>query len=235
MTAEEVLTALKPLGTEQYRKILRNHGVPDPTFGVKIEELKKIQKRVKKDHQLALDLFGTGIYDAMYLAGLIADERQMTQKDLRRWVTKARCEAIAQYPVAWVAAEGPHGWELAREWIDSKDELAQVAGWSTLSSLVSIRDDAELDLPELKRLLKRVERTIHKAPNCVRYVMNGFVIAAGSYVKDLTDLALATGEKIGEVTVDMGDTECKVPFAPDYIRKVEAKGAIGKKRKMARC
>ncbi len=235
MTAEEVLTELKPLGTEQYRKILRSHGIADPCFGVKIEELKKIQKRVKKDYRLALELFDTGIYDAMYLAGLIADDHKMTKQDLRRWIAKTKCSAIAQYTVAWVASEGEHGWELAREWIDSKEENAAIAGWSTLSSLVSIRDDEDLDLPELKRLLKRVERTIHQQPDCVRYVMNGFVIAVGSYVKELTALALQAGEKIGQVTVDMGDTACKVPFAPDYIRKVQQRGSIGKKRKTAKC
>ena len=30
-------------------------------------------------------------------------------------------------------------------------------------------------------------------------------------------------------------TACKIPFAPDYIRKVAARGAIGKKRKTAKC
>jgi hypothetical protein len=54
-------------------------------------------------------------------------------------------------------------------------------------------------------------------------------------VKSLTKLAIQTGEKIGEVTVDMGNTSCKVPFAPDYIRKVEKRGTIGKKRKSAKC
>ena len=86
MTANEVLDEIQPLGTEGYRKVLRNHGVPEPFFGVKIEDLKKIQKRIKKDYQLALDLYDTGIYDAMYLAGLIADDMKMTKKDLRRWI-----------------------------------------------------------------------------------------------------------------------------------------------------
>jgi hypothetical protein len=97
--------------------------------------------------------------------------------------------------------------------------------------LASIKDDAELDLAELKRLLQRVQQAIHAAPNDVRSSMNGFVIATGAYVKPLTDVALQTGERIGPVTVDMGDTACQVPFAPDYIRKVEKRGAVGKKRK----
>jgi hypothetical protein len=46
--------------------VLRNHGIPDPMFGVKAEDLKKIQRRVKKDYRLALDLYDTGIYDALY-------------------------------------------------------------------------------------------------------------------------------------------------------------------------
>jgi hypothetical protein len=39
----------------------------------------------------------------------------------------------------------------------------------------------------------------------------------------------------GLVEVDMGNTACKVPFAPDYIQKVKDRGTIGKKRKSARC
>ena len=39
----------------------------------------------------------------------------------------------------------------------------------------------------------------------------------------------------GEVWVDMSGTACKVPSAPDYIRKVQERGAIGKKRKTVKC
>src|SRR5205823_1957665 len=120
MTAEEIVEQLKPLGTDAYKKVMRNHGVPEPLFGVKIEDLKKIQKRVKKDYQLALDLYDTGIYDAMYLAGLVADDARMTKKDLQRWVENATSEALCGYTVPWVAAEGRFGWELAQKWIDAK-------------------------------------------------------------------------------------------------------------------
>src|SRR3954462_12735770 len=109
MTAHEIVRQLKPLGSESYKKTMLNHGVKEPLFGVKIEDLKKIQKRIKKDYQLALDLYDTGIYDAMYLAGLIADDARITKKDLRRWVEKANCGALFEYTVPWVAAESPHG------------------------------------------------------------------------------------------------------------------------------
>jgi 3-methyladenine DNA glycosylase AlkD len=235
MTAQQILSEIEPLGTEGYRRVLRNHGVTGLLFGVKIEELKKYEKAIKKDYRLALELFDTGVYDAMYLAGLIADESKMTKDDLRRWLQKATCDTVAEFAVAWVAADGPHGWELALEWIESPDPKVAVAGWGTLSSLVAVKGDAELDIPALRRLLERVKTTVHEQPNYVRYKMNNFVIALGSHVSELTDEALRAGEEIGEVKVDMGKTACAAPFAPDYIRKVAAKGRAGTKRKSARC
>jgi 3-methyladenine DNA glycosylase AlkD len=235
MTAEEILEELKPLGLDSYKKVLRNHGIPEPLFGVKVENLKKIQKRIKKDYRLALDLFDTGIYDAMYLAGLIADDPKMTKKDLRHWAEKANCSALREYTVSWVAAESMHGRELALEWIESKKESVASCGWATLAGLVALKDDTELDLAELKELLERVRKTIHEQPNRVRHVMNGFVIAVGGYVKGLTALAMKTAAQIGPVTVDMDGTACKVPDAQEYIQKIEKRGAIGKKRKTVKC
>lgn len=235
MTAKDILAELKPLGSESYKRVMSKHGVREPFFGVKISDLQKIRKRIKTNYQLALDLYETGNYDAMYLAGLIADDARMTRKDLTRWITRATHSAQASFAVGWVAAGSSHGWDLALEWIDSRKPLTAEAGWATLSSIVSITDDAKLDLAELKRLLNRVRKTIHQAPNNVRYPMNSFVIAVGSYVKSLTETAIRVGHQIGPVTIDMGETSCQVPFAPDYIEKVQKRGAIGKKRKMAKC
>ena len=235
MTAAKIVKELKSLGSESIKKVLLKHGIREPLFGVKIEELKKIQKRIKKDYQLALDLYDTGIYDAMYLAGLIADDLKMTRKNLQHWVETATCNALCGFTVAWVAAESLHGWDLALEWIESEKESVAVTGWATLSSLVGIKDDSELDLAAMKRLLQCVQKALPEAPDRVRYAMNGFVIAVGTYVQPLSDLALQTAQKIGKVSVDVGDTSCKVPFAPDYIEKVRKKNSVGKKRKTAKC
>jgi hypothetical protein len=92
-----------------------------------------------------------------------------------------------------------------------------------------------LDLARLKQLLERLGRTILKQPGGVRYAMNSFLIALGTYVAPLTELALQAAEKIGPLEVDMGETSCQVPLAAEYIRKAKARGSIGKKRKSAKC
>jgi hypothetical protein len=236
MNSQLILRELKPLGKESYKRVLmQNHGVKEPCFGVPISELKKFQKRIKCNYQLALDLYNSGNYDAMYLAGMIADAARMTQRDLQRWADGAYAAALPGTTVASVAAGSPHGWKLALKWIDSPKPLVASAGWATISAILSITPDADLPIDAIKQLIQRVAKEISKSPDLVRYHMNSFIIAAGSYVKSLTAFALQSAEKIGPVMADLGNNNCQVPFAPDYIRRIQDRGTIGKKRKSAKC
>jgi len=235
MTKEQVMKELEKKGSESIRKIFQNHGNSGPMYGVKVGDLKIIQKKVKKDHQLAMDLYSTGNYDAMYLAGLIADESKMSKKDIQHWAEKSTSKGISEYTVAWVAAESDYGWELGMKWIDSPQENIASAGWNTLSGVIAMKPDNELDMATINKLLQRIVKEIHAAPNRVRYTMNGFVIGVGGYIKELTKDAIEIAKKIGDVYVDMEGTACKVPSAADYIKKMEAKGYIGKKKKTVKC
>lgn len=235
MTVVEVMTELAALGSEQTRKTLARHGAPENHYGVKIEDLKKLVKRIKVDQALALALWETGNSDARYLAGLVAAPAAFTRGQLQHWAESADWSMLSEYTVAWCAAESPFGWELGRQWIDSPAERVACAGWGTLSSLVGITPDERLDLPALRALLERVRDTLHGSSNRVRYVMNGFVLAVGCFVAPLTQEALAVAAALGKVKVEMGGTACQTPDVAAYIEKRRQRGALGKKRKSARC
>jgi hypothetical protein len=233
MEFEEIMLFLEQHGSEQSRRIYGNHGVPGPIYGVKVSDLKILQKKIKKDYNLSMKLFDTGIYDAMYLAGLIADEKSMTLKDLNHWARSSKSESIACTTVAWIASESAFGIELAREWIQSDTETIAAAGWSTYGSSLSLLPNDVLDMQEISQFLDHIAKVIHEEREEVKYQMNLFVIAAGGYVPELSEKAKELGEQIGKVTVDMGNTACKVPMIRPYIEKMEAHGV--KKKKQARC
>ena len=211
------------------------HGAKEPLFGVKVADLKKTLKKIKGDQEIAQKLYETGNSDAMYLAALVADGSLMTKAQLKKWAKDAYWSYLSEYTVPWVASESKHGWDLALEWIDSKKENIASSGWATLGNIVMTRPNEELDIKALSKLLKRVEKDIHTSQNRVRYTMNGFVIAIASYVKPLTKEAIKTAKMNGKVEVEMGGTACKVPFAPEYIEKVKARGSLDKKKKTAKC
>ena len=232
---KSVLKALEKKGSAATKKTLQRHGAGDNIYGVKVADLKVIAKKIKGEQELALELYDTGNGDAMYLAGLVADGRQMTKKQLEAWAKQAEWHMISGYTVPWVATESQHARSLAMKWIGSKKENLGTSGWATYAGLVTVSPDDELDLDEVRSLLEKVEADIGKVPNRVRYMMNAFVIAVGSYVKPLSKAAKATAKRLGKVEVDMGDTACKVPLALEYIEKIEKRGSAFKKRKTIRC
>ncbi|MTH54690.1 DNA alkylation repair protein [Bacillus mangrovi] len=235
-TYEEVMSKLEELGTEQTKKTFFNHGAKEPMYGVRVGDMKKhLLKKVKKDQELALKLYESGNSDAMYLAGLAVNPKKMTKGELQKWAEQAYWYMLSEYTVAQVTAESPYALELAREWMESEQEMIASAGWSTYSNYLSITEDLMIDEEEVRSLLLKIEQSIHDERNRVRYVMNGFVIAAGGFYPPLLEESKRVAEAIGKVKVDVGNTACKVPLATEYIGKMEKRDVIGKKRKTCVC
>lgn len=236
-TVNSVMAELKKKGSEKTRNTYARFGAPaDRMFGVSIADLKVIAKTIKGEQNLACELYETGNLDAMYLAGMVADGSQMTNKQLQTWAKGAgSLPMLSEYTVPWVAVESPYARVLAMKWMKSKTENIAAGGWCTYAGIVTTTPDQELDFAEIQDLLNVVVKEINGAQNRVRYTMNGFVISVGAYVKPLLKQAKRAAKTIGNVSVDMGDTACKVPLATAYIEKIETAGRVGKKRKTIRC
>lgn len=219
MNIQEVMQDLKKMGNEQTKKTFSKHGAKEPFFGVKAGDLKTIVKKVKKNHDLSLELYKTGNSDAMYLAGLIAEPDKMTKDILQDWVEKAYWYYLSEFIVPDAAAASKFGIELALKWIESKEETIAAAGWATLARSVTPKSKFKLEEKKVEGLLQRVEQNLQSSQNRVKYAMNGFLIAAGSYFPELTNKSISIASKIGKVDVDMGGTSCKVPDAASYIQK----------------
>jgi len=231
------MAELKGKGKEATRKIYSKHGMDiNRVLGVSVADLKVIAKAIKGDQGLALELYKTGMMDAMYLAGMVADGAKMTREQLNEWADGAEgLQMISEYTVPWVTVENEHAWALALKWIKSKKENVAAAGWSTLCGLVATVPDEDLDLGEIEGLMADVVKGMGKAPNRVKYTMNTFVISVGGYVKPLLKQAKAIAKQIGTVNVDVGETACTVPVATAYIEKMIVAGKWGKKKKTIRC
>ena len=232
---ETIVAELNALGSASIKKVLLNHGAVEPLLGVKIADMKPIVKRIGTNYALALELYRTGISDAKYLAGLIADDARMSRADLEEWVQGADWSLHTESTVPWVASGSPAGMEAALAWIDSDKWNIVSAGWRTLASIAVVKKDAELDVDLFRHLIRRVEETLYQAPEQSRSSMVSFIAGAGVGISELTEEALAAGERIGTVSVDRGKTACKLPDAARAIKAAASKGVIGKKRKTAKC
>ena len=76
--------------------------------------------RITGRTELAMELYETNNTDAMYLAGIVADGKSMSKKELNDWCRAASWHMIAEYTIPGVAHENPHAKALALKWIKSK-------------------------------------------------------------------------------------------------------------------
>lgn len=235
MDAQTVLQELESLGTERTQKIYMQQGAREPLFGVATGAMKPIVKKIKINQALADELYATGNYDAMYLAGMIADPKAMTEADFDRWMEGAYFYMISDFIVAVTLAETDIAQAVSDRWIATGKELFVSAGYSCYCWLLGNRKDEEFDRGKLNTMLKTVEKTIHSSPERAKYAMNNFILTVGVSYIPLHEKAVSVANAIGAVDVFRGKTKCSVPVAADEIQKAVDKGRLGFKRKNVRC
>lgn len=220
--AQQVLAELSALGTEQNRKVYRRHGTGDNLYGVSYADLGKVAKRIKTDHELALDLWASGNHDARVLALMVADPKRVDEATLDAWVRQTGNYTLADALAVFVA-KTPFLRAKAEEWSPSEDEWVGTTGWDLVAHLAM--QDASLPDAYFEGYLATIERQLHASKNRVRYAMNSALIAIGTRNLALEALALGVAARLGKVVVDHGETGCKTPDAATYIAKARARKA----------
>lgn len=86
---EEVLSTLRSLANPEDAAGMSRFGVGgEKTLGIRIPVLRKIGKAHRNDHQLAADLWATGIHEARILASMVEDPRQVYEEQMESWVNE---------------------------------------------------------------------------------------------------------------------------------------------------
>ncbi|MBE2267777.1 MAG: DNA alkylation repair protein [Anaerolinea sp.] len=217
MQFDDVMQALEANGTEQNRKIYKRHGVEEALFGVSTANVKVLQKKIKKDHALAVQLWESGNYDARVLASMIIDPAQITEAQIDRWIGEVKGYPTTDY-LAGIVAKTPFALKKMAAWTQSDDEWIGYAGWGLLSRIAY--DDTALPDSFFEPYLHRIEAEIHTAKNRVRHGMNGVLIALGVRSDGLRPQAEGVAGRVGKVVVDHGQTDCVTPDALQYMRKI---------------
>ena len=232
---DSVMRELEALGTARTKKNYLSRGVREPLFGVATGAMKPLQKQIGLDQVLAENLWGTGNYDAMYLAGMIADVRVMSEADFDRWVDGADCAMLSDFVVAVTLAESDLAQSVANRWIRSDEENRASAGWACYEWLLGWRPDGYFEPETVKALLDLAATTIHESSPRVKRAMRNFIVAVGVSYQPLHDDALRTAEDIGVVEVIADGKVKPLASAAEQIRAAADKGRIGFKRRAVRC
>ena len=220
VTCPSVLAELKKLGTAQNVKVYTGHGIGTNLYGVNFANLGVLQKRIKINHALAVELWATGNADARHLATMTADPSLATEALVDAWVKDLSNYLISDLFAKFVARTS-FAHARADKWVRSEDEWIGRAGWAILASL-ALAEPSSAWNSYFKSHLDLIERDIHRAKNFTRHAMNNALIAIGIRNNALKNAAQNAARRIGKVEVDHGETSCVIPDAVSYIEKAWA-------------
>lgn len=191
----------------------------------KLGDLKKIAKEIKKDHELALELWSTGEYYPRLLAILILDKNLLTQEFLDELTEEILEHDYDQRNLL-------SDWLLANQLRKAKKTIALVETWEDASSLILRRIywdyQARLrwtkDCPDnAKDLLDALEKKIGDAEPEVQRMMNFTVAQIGIYEPEHRAHCIAFGKKMALYIDEPVPRNCTSPYVPIWIDTVVEK------------
>ncbi|MCJ7832376.1 MAG: DNA alkylation repair protein, partial [Actinobacteria bacterium] len=163
-------------------------------LGISVTDLRKIARRLGRDHGLAADLWKSGIHEARILAALVDEPSKVTQAQAERWVKTFDSWDLCDQVCANLFDRTPFAYEMAVEWPGREPEFVKRAGFSLMAALAS-HDKTARDTT-LAAFLPVIEREAWDDRNFVKKAVNWALRGIGKSNLALNAAAIECAERI---------------------------------------
>jgi len=220
-----VVAELAALEDPRIRPVNARHG---DDHGVNLTKLRGVAKRLKTQHELALELWATEDSAARLVAILICRPKALGADELDAMLRDARIPKVQDWLVNYAAKKSPHAEEVRVRWFADPDPVVASAGWALTTERVAKAPDG-LDL---RGLLDLVEAEMATAPDRLQWAMNHCLAQIGIEHPDLRARAIDIGERLKVLEDYPTPPNCTSPFAPIWIAEIvrRREAAVGGKR-----
>jgi 3-methyladenine DNA glycosylase AlkD len=127
----------------------------DRAWGTSMAHIKRIAKKVGRDHALAEALWKTGVYEARMLAALVDEPERVTPAQMNRWAKDFDNWAIVDTLCFQLFDRTPHAFAQIASWSGSKDEFIKRAAFALLASVALHGHGADEDFVRALALIER--------------------------------------------------------------------------------
>jgi 3-methyladenine DNA glycosylase AlkD len=133
MRAEEAIAELRRRADSTRKPGMARVGIDVATaLGVSVPNIRAVAKRSGTDHQLALELWASGIHEARMLAGLVADPKAFTDEELESWVADLSSWDVCDL-VADTFGASPAGLAKIRAWARRPESYVKRCAFSMIA------------------------------------------------------------------------------------------------------
>lgn len=233
MTSKDVIAELKKAANPNQKDLdgMRRFGInTENTLVISMPKMNEIARLVKKEpketrHQIALEIWETGIREARILAGIIDVPELITKKQMESWVKDFNSWDVCDNTIMKLFSWTDLGWEVAIPWSKRKPEFEKRAGF-VLMAMLPMHYRKEPD-ERFFPFFERIKEESIDERNFVKKAVNWALRQLGkAKSKALYEKALETAKEI----LEMHPTSRSANFiAKDAIRELTTSSYILKR------
>jgi 3-methyladenine DNA glycosylase AlkD len=213
-TCNEILDRLRSLADPKGAEGAARYGINAPNvWGVSAPKLRALAKEVGRNHDLAEELWQTGVHDARILATLVDDPAQVTVEQMERWVLDFNSWAVCDAACCCLFDKTPHAWDKAAQWIERDEEYVKRAGFVLMAALAVHNKKAPNE--QFEAFLSLIETHATDDRNFVKKALNWALRQIGKRNRHLNPLAIEAGERIRQI-----DSKAARWIASDALREL---------------
>ncbi len=213
MTTIEILQELESYGDEKRLKSYKKQSEAYSGNGALLGNLRKLAKKIKVNHQIAIELWDTENTDAQVLATMIFDYDKFSKDEVVKIVESIKFPPLIGEFVPNIANKD-YADDLIDGWINSEENVLGKAGFMIIVKKVLTET---IDINKVDEYLSIIQREMKTAPKDKQETMNRALVEIGIHHSKYTKKCMDIGEEL-EVYKDMKVAKgCYSPYAPNWI------------------
>lgn len=195
MRFEVILKELKVLADPEVVEGMSRFGInTDNTLGISISDLRKLAKKIEKDHLTAQKLWAAEIHEARILASIIDEPELVTEVQMEDWVKDFDSWDLCDQVCNNLFRKTDYAYKKAAAWSGRPEEFVKRAGFVIMA--VTAVHDKEADDEIFLDYLKLIKREAEDDRNFVKKAVNWALRQIGKKNKKLKKAALEAAEEI---------------------------------------
>jgi len=192
---DDIISTLQTMASETNRSGMGRFGINvENALGIKVTDLRKLARRIKKGHDLALQLWETGIHEARLLATMIDEPSAVTEQQMESWASDFDSWDMVDQACNNLFRRTSFAQSKAVDWAVRDEEFIKRAGFAMMAVL-AVHDKAASDAV-FKRYLGFVEKGAKDERNYVKKAVNWALRQIGKRNPVLREKAVRAAERI---------------------------------------
>lgn len=197
-TVKEVLKELEAKADPEQLEGMSRYGISvEKRLGIKVPKMRKIAKETGKDHQLALDLWQTGIAEAMIVAALVDLPQEVTEEQMEDWVVDFNSWDVCDQVCQNLFDKTPLAWKKVLDWSEREEEFVKRAAFALIACLAWHNKEA----PDEKfiKLIPTIKAGATDERNYVKKAVSWALRNTGKRNPSLNKVALEAAHELREM------------------------------------